>query len=123
MGNLPKISEAEWEVMKIVWENNPLTSNEVIESLENKMNWNPKTIKTLISRLVKKEVLGFTADGRIYHYYPLVSKEECIRKESKSFLDRVYNGTVKNMVLNFIESGNLSDKDIEDLKDILEKKK
>lgn len=123
MGNLPKISEAEWEVMKIVWENNPLTSNEVIESLENKMDWKPKTIKTLISRLVKKEVLGFNADGRIYHYYPLVSKEECIREESKSFLDRVYNGTVKNMVLNFIESGNLSDKDIEDLKDILEKKK
>lgn len=123
MGNVPKISEAEWEVMKIIWENNPLTSNEVIESLENKMDWKPKTIKTLISRLVKKEVLGFNVDGRIYHYYPLVSKEECIREESKSFLDRVYNGTVKNMVLNFIESGTLSDKDLKDLKDILEKKK
>ncbi|WP_027625976.1 BlaI/MecI/CopY family transcriptional regulator [Clostridium lundense] len=123
MGNLPKISEAEWEVMKVIWDNNPCSANYVIESLESKMDWKPKTIKTLISRLVKKEVLAFEIEGRSYNYYPLVKKEDCIKEESKSFLHRVFNGVAKDMVLNFIEDDDLTDKDIEDLRKILEKRK
>lgn len=123
MAKIPNISEAEWEVMKIIWDNNPVSANDVIDSLENKMSWKPKTIKTLISRLVKKEVLDFKIEGRAYYYYPLVKKEECVKQESKSFLDRVYNGTIKNMVLNFMENDSLTDEDIEDLKNILEKRK
>lgn len=123
MTTLPKISEAEWEVMKIIWDNNPCSANYVIENLESKMDWKPKTIKTLISRLVKKEVLAFKVNGRSYYYYPLVKKEDCIKEESHSFLHRVFNGVAKDMVLNFIEDHNLTDEDIEDLKKVLEKKK
>lgn len=123
MVNIPKISEAEWEVMKVIWPNNPCSANYVIENLESKMDWKPKTIKTLISRLVKKEVLAFEIEGRSYNYYPLVKKEDCIKEESKSFLHRVFNGVAKDMVLNFIEDNDLTDEDIEDLKKILEKRK
>ncbi|WMJ81828.1 BlaI/MecI/CopY family transcriptional regulator [Clostridium sp. MB40-C1] len=123
MVNIPKISEAEWEVMKVIWNNSPCSANYVIENLESKMDWKPKTIKTLISRLVKKEVLAFEIEGRSYNYYPLVKKEDCIKEESKSFLHRVFNGVAKDMVLNFIEDDDLTDEDIEDLKKILEKRK
>lgn len=123
MGNIPKISEAEWEVMKVIWNNSPCSANYVIENLESRMDWKPKTIKTLISRLVKKEVLAFEIEGRSYNYYPLVKKEDCIKEESKSFLHKVFNGVAKDMVLNFIEDDDLTNEDIEDLKKILEKRK
>ncbi len=54
MKELPKISEAELEVMKVLWSKSPQTANEVIEELEKNMDWNPKTIRTLINRLVHK---------------------------------------------------------------------
>ena len=63
MGEIPKISEAEWEVMKIVWTDSPRTSNQIIEALEDTKDWKPKTIKTLISRLVSKNALGFKAEN------------------------------------------------------------
>jgi len=122
MKTLPKISEAEWEVMKTIWENNPCTSNEIIESLEDTTEWMPKTIKTLITRLVKKNVLGFNAEGRVYYYYPLLTRQECVKAESKSFLKRIYNGTLKSMLINFIDENELSKEEICELKEILDER-
>jgi BlaI family penicillinase repressor len=59
MKNIPQISEAEWEVMKILWVKSPISSSEVVEMLEGKSSWKAKTIKTLISRLVQKKALSF----------------------------------------------------------------
>lgn len=123
MKELPKISEAEWEVMKIIWENNPCTSNQVIEQLENSTEWMPKTIKTLITRLVKKNVLGFNVEGRVYYYYPLLTKQECVKAESHSFLKRIYNGTLKSMLINFIEENELTKEEIDELKEMLDERK
>ncbi|WP_125153223.1 BlaI/MecI/CopY family transcriptional regulator [Clostridium rectalis] len=123
MENIPKISDSEWKVMKLLWDNNPCNANYVIENLECEMNWKPKTIKTLLNRLVKKGVLGFEISGRSYYYYPLIKKEDCIKKESTSFLHKVFNGVAKDMVLNFIQDPDLTDEDIEDLKKVLEKRK
>jgi len=123
MKELPKISEAEWEVLKIIWENSPCTSNQIIERLENTTKWMPKTIKTLITRLVKKNVLGFNVDGRVYFYYPLLTKQECVKAESHSFLKRIYNGTVKSMLINFIEDNELTKEEINELKEILDERK
>ncbi|MBZ9622358.1 BlaI/MecI/CopY family transcriptional regulator [Clostridium sp. FP2] len=123
MSNIPNISEAEWEVMKIIWEQHPCTSSKIIELLENGTNWQPKTVKSLISRLLKKSVINFNAEGRSYYYYPLVSEKDCIKEESKSFIKRVYNGVVKNMVLNFIEDDKLTKEDIAELERILKDRK
>lgn len=54
MKNIPKISEAEWEVMKLMWKTSPLTSEKIISTLSDKMNWSTQTIKTFITRLIKK---------------------------------------------------------------------
>ncbi|MTK11406.1 MAG: BlaI/MecI/CopY family transcriptional regulator [Clostridiaceae bacterium] len=123
MKQIPKISEAEWEVLKIVWANSPCTSNQVIEALEQSTDWSPKTIKTLINRLVNKNVLGFKEDGRRYLYYSLVEENECIKAENQSFLSKVYNGALKSMLVNFIKESDLSKEDIEDLKRILDERK
>lgn len=122
MGEIPKISEAEWEVMKIVWTDSPRTSNQIIEALENTKDWKPKTIKTLISRLVSKNALGFKEEGRKYLYYPIVNKNECIRAENQTFLSKVYNGAIKNMLVSFIKESDLSKEDIDDLKRILDER-
>lgn len=123
MKQIPKISEAEWDVMKIVWANSPCTSNQIIDALEDSKAWNSKTIKTLINRLVNKNVLGFNEDGRRYIYYPLISENECVEVENQTFLSKVYDGALKTMLVSFINENNLSREDIEDLKRILDERK
>lgn len=122
MGNIPKISESEWLVMKTIWDENPITSNRVVEALSGSTTWKPKTIKTLLNRLVKKGAVGFKNKGREYHYYPLIEKAVLVKAESHSFLKRVFGGAVKPMLATMVESEDLSQEDIEDLKRILEKK-
>ena len=109
--------------MKIVWDKHPITASEIISDLENQKTWMPKTIKSLISRLVKKDVLHYEEKQRAYYYYPLVSKEECIKEESKSFIKKVYSGAVKSMLVNFINDNELSEEDVMELQKILQERK
>jgi BlaI family penicillinase repressor len=118
---IPKISESEWQVMRVLWAKNPSTANEVVDALS-ATAWKPKTIKTLLNRLVKKKALGFERKGREYHYYPLVAESACVRAESRSFLRRVYGGALKPMLAAFLENEDLSAQDISDLKRILDEK-
>ena len=120
----PNISDAEWEVMKICWwKATPCTANEIVKALEQSTDWKPNTIKTLIGRLVKKGVLSYKEEGRFYRYYALVTEEECIKVESKSFLTRVFGGALKPMLVTFLKEEKLSQADIEELKQLLEERK
>ncbi len=123
MENAAKISDSEWEVMKIIWKNPNCTAQAIIEQLKDSQKWKPKTIKTLIRRLIDKNIVGFEQFGREYKYYSLVNEDECRKAESDSFLQRVYSGSLKSMLLNLIEKENLSKEDIEDLKSILNERK
>lgn len=123
MFNIPKISESEWEVMKLLWNKSPLTSEEIIECLSEDNNWTKQTIKTFIIRLNKKGAIGYEKEGRIYKYYPLVSEKECRKYENKSFLQKVYNGSLGILISNFLEEENLSENEIEELERILKEKK
>jgi BlaI family penicillinase repressor len=122
MKEIPRISEAEWEVMKVLWVKSPSTASQIIESLADTTDWKPKTVKTLISRLVKKDAIGFKQDNRIYYYYPLVDENECLRAEGHSFLNRVYGGALKPMLINFLREEKLSIEEIEELKHILDER-
>lgn len=123
MSEIPKISEAEWEVMKTLWKTNPLTSEEIIEALSLKMSWSKQTIKTFITRLIKKGVIGFKKDGRVYNYYPLISEGDCMKFENKSFIKKVYDGALNILFSSFLEEENLSIDEIEELEKILKEKK
>ncbi|MDA1915226.1 BlaI/MecI/CopY family transcriptional regulator [Bacillus cereus group sp. BfR-BA-01312] len=123
MKELPKISEAELQVMKVLWSNSPQTANEVIEALEVKMDWKPKTIRTLINRLVQKEAVAYHQDkGRMYAYYPLVSQDNYLQMETKSLLKRFYGAAFKPLLVNFLKEEKLSSEDINELKRILDEK-
>ena len=122
MGNLFTISEAEYQVMKIIWANAPVSTNEVVEKLLETSTWSPETIQTLLSRLVKKGIIDYKKDSRIFVYTPLVKEEEYLEQESDTFLNRFYEGTLNSMVVNFLEHDKLSKNDIDELKRILDEK-
>lgn len=123
MKELPKISEAEMEIMKVLWAKSPQTANEVIEKLESKMNWKPKTIRTLINRLVQKKAVSYQQDkGRMYTYYPLISQESCLQEETNSLLTRFCGTAFKPLLVNFLKEEKLSPEDISELKRILDEK-
>ena len=122
MKKLPKISESEWLVMRVLWSKSPLAAQEIFEQLDGTTKWKPKTVKTLVDRLVKKGAVKFEKDGRRYMYHPAVSENDCIATERRSFVRRVYGGTVKPMLAAFLEDAELSARDISELKRILEQK-
>lgn len=123
MKDLPKITEAELEIMKVLWEKSPQTANEVIENLELTMDWKPKTIRTLINRLVQKEAVSYHQEnGRMYEYFPLVSQDYYLQVETKSLLKRFYGAAFKPLLVNFLKEEKLSSEDINELKRILEQK-
>jgi BlaI family transcriptional regulator, penicillinase repressor len=120
MKDTPRISGAEWEIMKAVWQGAPATADEIIARLP---DWHPKTARTLLNRLVKKGALSFEKEGRTYLYNPLVTERECIDAASESFLERVFGGSLKPMLAHFVEHKKLSAKEIRELRDILNKGK
>lgn len=117
-----KISDAEWQVMKVLWEKAPLTTTQVIDTLKPETHWNPKTIHTLIARLVKKEALGVNKDLGLFQYYPLVSRDDCMRDETKSFLHKVYDDSLHLLLANFVRDEKLSPKEIAELRKLLDEK-
>ena len=121
MSDMPKITEAEWTVMKVFWAKSPRTANEVVDALNNS-GWNPKTIRTLINRLQKKKAVDFEKDGREHRYFPLVAEHECVRQEAKSLLNRAGSAVLKPMLAAFIEEQTLSEKEIVELRQILDQK-
>jgi len=104
-----QISDAEWQVMRVVWSTIPATSGGIIKELSASSGWEPTTIKTLLSRLVKKEVLRFEKIGRTYHYYPLVSEDACIRREMRSLVEKVYGGAINGQTSHFIFKGHVDE--------------
>ena len=122
MRNKPEISEAEYQVMKIVWSAGvPISTNEVVEKLEMSTAWKPKTIHTLLSRLVKKGALQYEKESRVFVYTPLVEESEVLAHENDSFLKRFYDGALNPMIVNLLEQDKLSDDDIAALRRTLEK--
>lgn len=119
MNRVPQISQAEYEVMKAIWNNAPISTSQVVEKLSDS-KWSPKTIQTMLLRLVKKGALANEKQGRSFVYTPLVEKEEYRLQASRRFLDRLYDGALGSMVLNFIRQDQLSDEEIQSLRSILD---
>lgn len=110
-----KISDAELEVMKIIWDKKEVTSIEIIKSLQH-CDWNNNTVRTLINRLILKKAVGISKkEGKTYTYVPLIKENEYKLKRSKNFVKQFYNGSINDMILNFVNNKEFSKKDIEDL--------
>lgn len=123
MKDLPQISEAEYEVMKVVWQKAPVSTNGVTEILTKTTNWSPKTIQTLLKRLVNKRALTYEKQGRVFVYTPLVEKESYVRQQSRSFLKSYFDGDMSRMLSACLGEETLSEKDIDALRAILNRHK
>lgn len=119
MKPLPQISEAEFEVMKVVWKHAPISTNEVTQCLTATTSWSPKTIQTLLKRLVTKGALTYEKQGRVFVYTPLVGEGEYIDQESNTFLKRYYHGDITAMLFAYLKSDRLSDSEIASLRSLL----
>lgn len=122
MSECPNIADTEWLVMKVIWAHSECSAYQIIQELSGTTEWKPKTVKSLISRLLKKKAIGFKEDKRAYIYYPLVTEEECVRVESQSFLNRVFGGEVNTAIAKFIEDKNMSKQQIDELRKLLDDK-
>ena len=121
MKTLPQISEAEFEVMKVIWKHAPVSTNEITEKLTRTTKWSPKTIQTLIKRLVTKGALSYEKQRRVFVYTPLIEEKEYIGQESHSFLERYYDGDITAMLSAYIEDDKLSESEIDTLRSLLAK--
>ena len=114
------ISESEWNVMEYLWSNPLSTITDIRKSLST-TGWSDSTIKTLVRRLVSKKAIAINDKGATFRYYPLISQQECRLKETKSFINRVYNGSVNMLVTNLASDSNLTEKETEELLRLIDK--
>ena len=120
-------SESEWMVMEILWASeSSMTSKEVIHELRKQNSMTPKMVRVLINRLCEKGLLSYTVDPddkRVYHYSVTKSKEDCLKEKSKRFVDRYFKGNQTSAVAALIQSVALTEEQIMELEEILEKSK
>ncbi len=95
------ITDAEWQIMRMIWSSENTTSSQIIARLGKSKSWSPTTVKTLLARLVKKEVISFHMQGRTRLYYPLMTEMECVRREMNNVIMRLYGQTVNQQSEHF----------------------
>ena len=116
-----KITDAELEIMKVLWEKKSLTLNELVEELSKEEQKNKSTIKTLLYRLIdKKMVKSIEKNKKENEYKPLISEKKYLKSANENFLDKVYDGNVDHMLLNFVEDKKITKEEIEKLLKILD---
>lgn len=123
MNSLPQISDAEFEVMNVIWKYAPISTNDIVERLSKHKVWKPKTIQTMLFRLEKKGVITHEKDSRVFVYSPLISKETYLEAEGNTFVNRFFDGALNQMVVSYLNQNELSAEDINQLQAILDKKR
>src|SRR5262245_33315865 len=113
------ISEAEWEVIKTIWDHGPMTAGQVVEALATS-RWRPRTVKTLLSRLVKKGAVRCDAEEKRFVYRAVITRQAATRREARSFLARVFDGALAPALVTFLKESDLSSDEIHQLRKILE---
>ncbi|MGI6011152.1 MAG: BlaI/MecI/CopY family transcriptional regulator [Ruminococcus sp.] len=121
MKSTPQISDAEFEVMKIIWKYEPISTPDIVEKLSHENSWSPKTVHTLLLRLEKKGAVSHTKKGRMFVYESVIREEQYTAVETHAFLDKFYNGTFHHMVADLMEQDFFTAKDIRELRMILDK--
>lgn len=114
------ISEAESQVMEVLWSRHPQTADDVVAALAATTDWQEPTVKTLLNRLLKKGAIAAQRDGRRYLYRPLLQRTDYVHAASKGLLDRLFDGRVAPLVAHFSQARKLSKQDVAELKRLIE---
>ena len=123
MHNLPQISNGEFEVMDVIWKHAPINTNEIVEILSKRKIWNPKTIHTMLFLLEKKGIITHTKEGRVFVYAPRIPKEAYLALEQDNFVNRFFDGAVSQMVASYLDKNELTEAELAELQEILDKKR
>lgn len=120
MSRAIELSDAEWQVMNLVWDRQPIMAQDVIGSLAEPCEWSPATIRTMLHRLVKKGALHFKPDGNRYWYRAAVKRAECVRNAASSFLDRVFSGEAAPLLAHFVRNAKFTSEELAELRKLLD---
>ena len=118
-----QISDAEWDVMEPIWTVGACTAADVIKELRTTHDWSQSTIRTLLARLVQKGALNYEVDGSRYIYRAAVSRQQCVRQEGRSFLEKAFGGDALALLAHFVTEASLDSEEIEELRRLLAQKK
>ena len=120
-------SETEWLVMEVIWNaEGDIIASEIIQNLKGTLDVTARTIRVLINRLLSKGVIGYKVDekdSRVYHYYALKTKEECLSEKQNRFVRNYFGGNSTLAVASFIEKSRLSREQLSELEQLVEKLK
>lgn len=122
MEKLPQISEAEYELMKIIWKDSPISTNDICQKVPKEHRWSQKTVHTLLSRLTAKHVVDYEKRGRMYYYYPIISQKHYLKQENHQFLERFYNGKIAPMLSTLLSDTQISQDDLKKMYQMLDEK-
>jgi len=116
---MERIGEAEYAVMEVLWKDAPLTAAEVAERAPAERGWSIRTVKTMLARLLAKNVLAHEEDGRRYLYRPAIARADYVAQESGRLIDRMFGGRVTPLVANLAERDRLTEADIAEIEALL----
>lgn len=114
-----RISDAEHAVMEVLWEESPLTAQQVAERVPEARGWSANTVKTLLGRLLAKNIIAHEEEGRRYRYRPLVARADYVVGESRRFMDRLFGGKLTPLVAHLAERDQITDQDIAEIEALL----
>lgn len=115
-----QVTNTEMQVLAVLWSDSPLTVGQIIERVQADSDWHPNTIKTILTRLIKKKAIARRKDGKQYFYRATLSREEFLSSRSDGFLEQFFNGRMAPLLAHFAQRKKLSGKDIEEIEQILE---
>ena len=124
--SFPSITENEWILMKVVWEKGSCTAADFVNGLKGKKDITARTVRVMINRLAKKGVLDYEVDETnptVYHYRTRYTEEQCIREKSRNFKNAFFSGDGGLMLATMVKQEKLSDEEVQELIDLLEKTK
>jgi predicted transcriptional regulator len=119
VGKQPKISEAEMQLLQLLWDESPLGATEIAERVPNERGWTITTVKTLLSRLVAKGALTAKPQGRKYLYAPAIDRDDVAVSQARGLIDRLFGGRVSPLVAQLAEQQELDEQDIAELEKIV----
>ena len=118
-----RISDAEHAVMEVLWDESPLTAQDVAERVPAERGWSANTVKTLLGRLLAKNAIAHEEEGRRYLYRPLVEREDYVAGESQRLIDRLFGGKLTPLVAHLADRDQLTAEDIAEIEAILKELK
>lgn len=114
------LSNSEWRIMENLWEQHPKTATQLIKAMEAETGWAKSTTKTLLKRMEQKGCIAYRDGEKAREYYPLLKREEAVESETSSFLNRIYNGSLRLMVNTLVKKRDIPEEEMEELYRIIQ---